>query len=153
MRPVQAFIVATVIPGLISCAVQPQRHYQWYNVNLTGDAAQSQLLIDQGQCTAVAEQIPIPQYRAPTYQPPPTSSVSTFSAMDQDGRMYTGQVQTTPTPQDTSPFGTGPLSGYLAGKAQARAEQQIANAKAAQLKVFAGCMAQRGWRLQEAGQQ
>lgn len=146
-----ALFAVVALPGLISCAVQPQHHYQWYNVNLEGPAAQNQLLIDQGQCTAVAEQIPVPQYQQPTYQPQPSSSVSNFTAMDANGNMYMGQMHTTPTPQDTSPFGVGPLSGYLAGRARAQAQQNIENAKAAQLKVFAGCMAQRGWRLRDMG--
>ena len=112
---------------LSACAVAPQQ--AWFHTS--GRADQRQFQVDDGVCTAIV-------YRT-VGSPPPADgggTSTTFSGQYSTGTTFRGQAETVPRSQ-----GFGFSEGFQTYEAKTRYNNAVRS-------VFRGCMAERGWSLQ-----
>lgn len=124
---------------LIGCG-SPAPKYVWQNAYVSDGEGQQQFYIDQGQCTALAQQtVQVPHY----VQPAQSGTVTSFSGYSVGSGVFRGQMRTQPSGQ-----ANGVLEGVYQARAEELARQRVIDARNAQQSVMRGCMASRGWSLQ-----
>lgn len=123
----QKALIAAVVILMAGCASKPQFSHSTIT---DPDQAARQMAIDDGACTATASgSAPVPQVQREG------SRTITGTATSQNGETFavTGT--------------TKPASGFSSGFANGLNMRAAADAKAAQEKIYRGCMVAKGWTV------
>lgn len=120
----QKELVAAVAILMAGCATKPQYSHSTIT---DPDQAARQMVIDDGACTAAAAQVQVPQIA----NVPKSTSTGTITASS--GKTY----------EYTARSGSSFSSGFANGMNMRAAS----DAKAAQQKIYNGCMVAKGWTL------
>ena len=136
-------IRAVVLAASVAvCATACGPRYVW--VNSQGDSSNTRYAADHGQCTAAAYQAVPVSAPIPTQQRQSSGGISTFSGSTSTGTTFSGEVVTIDQRSHVS-IGQGYLNTVQQQQAIAAKDQEAY----ARQQVFSGCMAQRGWTLQQ----
>jgi hypothetical protein len=123
----QKIIIAALTLALVGCATKPQ--YSHSTITDPGQA-ERQMAIDDGACTATASgAAPVPQVQASE-----GSRTISGTATNQNGETFAVTGTTKPK-----------ASGFSSGFASGMNMRAAADAKAAQQKIYNGCMVSKGW--------